>query len=513
MQASMGRAALALLLFASVQAFSPTSLLPRAGRASLAHGAARHAPLVGLRMDAVDEREEAALDEMSLGSSKQGRKKGEAKPDSFVVCIGLSIHTSSVELREKLAVQEDDWATVGAEIARLPHVTEAAVLSTCNRFEIYLATDDKMAGVREVREFLHRRSSVDSSELKDHLFVLTDRACVWHALRVSGGLDSLVVGEGQILSQMKRCYEISTGEKGGAGKLLTRMFVTAVTAGKRVRSETGIAKGGVSISSAAVELVERQCVADLGLEMDQLDVAIIGAGKMGRLLVQHLTPRNVRSITLINRGKERAKEIIDNFPQSPLKYAPMTDMLGAVEKHHVTFACTGATEPILVGPDLERAIVRPTMLVDISVPRNIDDEGANEIDDCRAYNVDDLKAVVKANQDKRKKLVVEAEEVLREELVAFESWQQSLGTVPMITMLQTRAERIRAKELAKVDSKLGGLSVTEKETVDRITKGIVNKLLHGPMTQLRRVNDAEDRAHTVRKVAQMFNLEDVEEEV
>eukprot|EP00285_Hemiselmis_virescens_P002910 CAMPEP_0173407170 /NCGR_PEP_ID=MMETSP1356-20130122/66453_1 /TAXON_ID=77927 ORGANISM="Hemiselmis virescens, Strain PCC157" /NCGR_SAMPLE_ID=MMETSP1356 /ASSEMBLY_ACC=CAM_ASM_000847 /LENGTH=311 /DNA_ID=CAMNT_0014368289 /DNA_START=36 /DNA_END=971 /DNA_ORIENTATION=+ len=307
---------------------------------------------------------------------------------------------------------------------------------------------------------------------------------------------------------MKKCYEISTGEKGGAGKLLTRMFVTAVTAGKRVRSETGIAKGGVSISSAAVELVEKQCVGDIGLEVDQLDVAIIGAGKMGRLLVQHLTPRNVRSITLINRGKERAQEIIDAFPQSPVKYAPLGDMLGAVGSHHVTFACTGATEPILKAADLARVLKKPTMLVDISVPRNIDDEGANEIPGCNAYNVDDLKAVVAANQAKRKKLMIEAEEVLREELRGFEAWQQSLGTVPMITMLQTRAERIREKELRKVDSKLGGLSVTEKETVDRITKGIVNKLLHGPMTQLRRVNTQEDRAHTVRKVAQMFNLEE-----
>eukprot|EP00283_Hemiselmis_rufescens_P007427 CAMPEP_0173420316 /NCGR_PEP_ID=MMETSP1357-20121228/1855_1 /TAXON_ID=77926 /ORGANISM="Hemiselmis rufescens, Strain PCC563" /LENGTH=511 /DNA_ID=CAMNT_0014383095 /DNA_START=18 /DNA_END=1556 /DNA_ORIENTATION=- len=504
-----GRAALALLLLASVQGFSPSSLLPRAGRAAARlHGPAGRAPLVGLRMDAVDERQEAgAFAEIGAG----GKKKDASKAENTLVCLGLSIHTSSVELREKLAVQEVDWAAVGVEISKLPHVTEAAVLSTCNRFEIYISVDDKMAGVREVREFLHRRSSVPSSELKDHLFVLTDRACVWHALRVSGGLDSLVVGEGQILSQMKRCYEISSGEGGGAGKLLTRMFVTAVTAGKRVRSETGISKGGVSISSAAVELVEKQCVGDIGLEMDQLDVAIIGAGKMGRLLVQHLTPRNVRKITLVNRGKERAQEIMDDFPQSPLKYAPLNDMLGAVENHHVTFACTGATEPILVAKDLERVIVRPTMLVDISVPRNVDDAGANAIDDCCAYNVDDLKAVVKANQAKRKKLMVEAEEVLNEELVAFEAWQQSLGTVPMITMLQTRAERIRAKELAKVDSKLGGLSVTEKETVDRITKGIVNKLLHGPMTQLRRVNHEEDRAHTVRKVAQMFNLEDEDE--
>jgi len=281
-----------------------------------------------------------------------------------------------------------------------------------------------------------------------------------------------------------------------------------VTAGKRVRAETGIAKGGVSISSAAVELVEKMCVDDIGLEMNQLEVAIVGVGKMGRLLVQHLTPRNVRKITLINRSKERAMELVDMFPLAPLKVKGMGDMLGCVATHHVTFACTGATEPILTSADLARVIKKPTMLVDISVPRNVDDEGANAIEGCKAYNVDDLKAVVQANQARRKKLMVEAEEVLKEELQSFESWQQSLGSVPMISMLQMRAERIRSEEFRKVESKLQGLSVTEKEAVDRITRGVVNKLLHGPMTQLRQVENADDRVQTARKVAAMFKLEE-----
>lgn len=142
------------------------------------------------------------------------------------------------------------------------------------------------------------------------------------------------------------------------------------------------------------------------------------------------------------------------FPLAPLKVKGMGDMLGCVGTHHVTFACTGATEPILTGDDLTRVIKRPTMLVDISVPRNIDDEGANMIEGCKAYNVDDLKAVVQANQARRKKLMVEAEEVLREELQSFESWHQSLGSVPMISMLQMRAERIRSEEFRKVESKL-----------------------------------------------------------
>ena len=221
---------------------------------------------------------------------------------------------------------------MGREITKIKGISEAAILSTCNRFEIYIAAEDANRGVMDVTDFLHRRSNVAKRELKDNLFVLAEGAAVWHALRVSGGLESLVVGEGQILSQMKRCYEISTSKDGGAGKLLTRMFVTAVTAGKRVRAETGIAKGGVSISSAAVELVEKMCVDDIGLEMNQLEVAIVGAGKMGRLLVQHLTPRNVRKITLINRSKERAMELVDMVrdPATALATALERDGLGVV---------------------------------------------------------------------------------------------------------------------------------------------------------------------------------------
>lgn len=434
-------------------------------------------------------------------------KRKNRAAESQVICIGLSHNTATVEVREKLAVPEGDWQQVGRELAKLPTIDEAAVISTCNRFEIYIATTDLHKGVREVYEYLNRRSGVSLTELKDRLFTLSGVDGVWHALRVSGGLDSLVIGEGQILSQMKRCYELATEPKAGAaGKVLTRLLNTAVAAGKRVRAETGISRGGVSISSAAVELVVQKSVGVLGLEIHQLDICILGAGKMARLLVQHLAPHQVKSLHICNRSPAGPQELIDMFPGANIIAHGMDEMLEQTAKCHVTFACTSAREPILTKQNCEPVIDRPVMIVDISVPRNIEDKELNTIPNCNAYNVDDLKSVVQANQAKRRKLVIEAEEVLQEELELFNNWHQSLGTIPTISKLQSRAEVIRHAEIRKMHNKLSGLSPAERAVVERLTKGIVAKLIHGPMAHLRTVDNVEDRRTTVKSLERMFNL-------
>ena len=458
-----------------------------------------------LRMDSEIPKALAIVDPLLDVVKKTSEERAKAA-DTKVVVIGLSHKTATVEVREKLAVQEENWQTVGKALAALPSVKEAAVISTCNRFEIYFVTADVHKGIREVTDFLSNQRDVPKRELRDSLFMLSGDEAVWHALRVAGGLDSLVIGEGQILSQMKRCYEISTSKGGAAGKVLTRMLNTVVSAGKRVRAETGIARGGVSISSAAVELVEKKCYEDLNLDMNQLDVCILGAGKMARLLVQHLMPRGVKSITVVNRGQERIQELQAQFPDANIIPATLDQMLPTVGKSHVTFACTGAMEPILYKDNLAGCMQRATMLVDISVPRNIDDKGANEVDGVKAYNVDALKAVVAANQARRQRLVLEAEDLLQEELKAFGSWHQSLGTVPMITKLQGRADKIRRQELAKVERKLSGLTVQEREVVQRLTKGIVAKLMHGPMSHLRTMDNVDNYENTVKSLESMFKL-------
>ena len=226
---------------------------------------------------------------------------------------------------------------VQRSIAQLSSVKEAALISTCNRHEIYFVTPDANRGIFEVTRYLSEANGVSKAELRKSLFMLTEEEAVWHVLRVASGLDSLVIGEGQILSQMKKCYELASSKEGSAGKVLTRMLNTAVSAGKRVRTETSISRGGVSISSAAVELVDSKCLSVLNLEMDQLDICILGAGKMARLLVQHLMPRSPKSITMINRSRARVQELQQQFPASNIIAADMEQMLPIVGRSHLKF--------------------------------------------------------------------------------------------------------------------------------------------------------------------------------
>ncbi|GAB0493777.1 hypothetical protein MMPV_005062 [Pyropia vietnamensis] len=434
-----------------------------------------------------------------------------------VIVVGLSHHTASVDVRERLAIPEAEWQSAAQELVdRCDSISEAAVLSTCNRFEIYAVANHPQAGVHELLASLSERSGVAPSGLRRHMFMLTETEAVWHLLRVSAGLDSLVIGEGQILSQVKRCFELATAKEGMAGKILGRCLNTAVSAGKRVRSETGIAKGAVSISSAAVELAEMRAPTDSGKPIASCAVVIIGAGKMARLLVQHLLSRGVENITVVNRSMERAGELAKMFGDADIKLRMLDEMVDAVVGTDLVFTSTGSADPIInarsLGPRLEGAIASGTravdsqlMLIDISVPRNVAAD-VGDLPGAAVYNVDDLKAVVAKNQARRRRLSLEAEDLLHEELTAFNNWHHSLGCVPAITKLQKHAEAIRSEEWERVQGKLVGLSKSERKAVEQLSKGIVAKLLHGPMVHLRSVEDMKERVQTLKNLENLFRL-------
>lgn len=337
--------------------------------------------------------------------------------------------------------------------------------------------------------------------------MLTEDEASWHLLRVSAGLDSLVIGEGQILSQVKKCYELASEKEGHAGKILSRLLNVAVSAGKRVRSETGIAKGAVSISSAAVELAEMKAGVDLDLTLKNSRVCILGAGKMSRLLVQHLASRGVEDITIVNRSLGRAEELAKMFPDTHLKIVLMDGMLESVANSDVIFTSTASENCILTKKVLEdnMDLARQFMLIDISVPRNVSAD-VSELETVHSYNVDDLKAVVAKNQAKRRHLMIEAEELLREEQGTFNNWHNSLGCIPAISKLQQRAESIRQDEMERVKGKLAGLSRSELNAVEQLSKSIIKKMLHSPMVHLRGLDDMEERTQTLRNIEALFKL-------
>jgi glutamyl-tRNA reductase len=393
------------------------------------------------------------------------------------------------------------------ELCGYPHIEEVAILSTCNRLEIYVVAKETEQGIRELTQFLSELSQIPLHHLRQHLFILLHQDAVMHLMRVAAGLDSLVLGEGQILAQVKNTHKLGQ-QYNGIGRLLNKLFKQALTAGKRVRTETSIGTGAVSISSAAVELAQLK-VQNLAASR----VAIIGAGKMSRLLVQHLLAKGAATIAILNRSQARAEELASQFADAKLELCSLSEMMTVIAESDLVFTSTAATEPLLNRSKLE-AILEPNrslMLFDISVPRNVHAD-VNELDNVQAFNVDDLKAVVAQNQESRRKMAMEAELLLEEEVEAFEVWWRSLETVTTINCLRDKVETIREQELEKALSRLGSeFAEKHQEIIEALTRGIVNKILHDPMVQLRAQQDIETRRRAMQSLQMLFNL-DTEEQ-
>ncbi|MFN6502314.1 MAG: glutamyl-tRNA reductase [Nostoc sp. DedQUE01] len=420
-----------------------------------------------------------------------------------IAVVGLSHKTAPVEVREKLSIPEPQIESAIAHLSSYPHIDEVAILSTCNRLEIYIVTSETDQGIREVTQFLAEHSKLPVTSLRQHLFMLLHDDAVMHVMRVAGGLDSLVLGEGQILAQVKTTHKLGQ-QYNGIKTILNRLFKQALTAGKRVRTETSIGTGAVSISSAAVELAQMK-VANLAA----CRVVILGAGKMSRLLVQHLISKGAVQISIVNRSRERAQELAKQFSEQPIQIHTLSEMMRVIADSDLVFTSTSATEPILDRAKLEMVLEaqRSLMLFDISVPRNVHAD-VNELANVQAFNVDDLKAVVAQNYESRRRIAQEAERLLEEEVEAFDVWWRSLETVTTISCLRNKVETIREQELEKALSRLGSeFAEKHQEVIEALTRGIVNKILHDPMVQLRSQQDVEARRRCMQTLQMLFNLD------
>ncbi|MBH8555178.1 glutamyl-tRNA reductase [Nostocaceae cyanobacterium CENA357] len=420
-----------------------------------------------------------------------------------IAVVGLSHKTAPVEIREKLSIPEPQTESAIAHLSSYPHIDEVAIVSTCNRLEIYIVTSETEHGIREVTQFLSEYSKLPVLSLRQHLFMLLHDDAVMHVMRVAAGLDSLVLGEGQILAQIKTTHKLGQ-QYNGIKTILNRLFKQAITAGKRVRTETSIGTGAVSISSAAVELAQIK-VANLAA----CRATILGAGKMSRLLVQHLISKGAAQINIINRSRDRAHELAQQFPEQPIRIYLLSEMMSVIADSDLVFTSTSATEPILDRTKLEIVLEpnRSLMLFDISVPRNVHAD-VNELANVQAFNVDDLKAVVAQNYESRRKMAQEAEKLLEEEVEAFDIWWRSLETVSTISCLRNKVETIREQELEKALSRLGSeFGEKHQEVIEALTRGIVNKILHDPMVQLRAQQDVEARRRCMQTLQMLFNLD------
>lgn len=332
-----------------------------------------------------------------------------------------------------------------------------------------------------------QKSGVPVSDLCEHRFLLYNKDATQHLFEVSAGLDSLVLGEGQILAQVKQVVKVGQGIN-GFGRNISGLFKHAISVGKRVRTETNIAAGAVSVSSAAVELALMKLPE---ASHDKARMLVIGAGKMGKLVIKHLVAKGCTKMVVVNRTEERVAAIREEIKDVEIIYKPLSEMLSCAGQADVIFTSTASESPLFLKDhvqDLPPAIQDVGGLrhfVDISVPRNVG-SCVSDVDSVKVYNVDDLKEVVAANKEDRLRKAMEAQAIITEESKQFEAWRDSLETVPTIKKLRAYAERIRAAELEKCLSKMGDdIPKKTRRAVDDLSRGIVNKLLHGPMQHLR----------------------------
>ncbi|KAH7307112.1 hypothetical protein KP509_22G046300 [Ceratopteris richardii] len=400
-----------------------------------------------------------------------------------ILVIGLSVHSCPVEVREKLAVPEAEWTQAIDELSSYPHIEEASILSTCNRLEVYVSALSWHMATLEIIDWMSQKSGMTHALLRKHLFVLQNEDASMHLFRVASGLDSLVLGEGQILSQVKHVMKMGQAID-QFGRQLTALFKQAIVAGKRVRTQTGIGAGSVSISSAAVELAEKK--SNL-FRLKDANMCIVGAGKMAKLLIKHLNSKGCSSIHMVNRSEERVKNLQKDFPDVTLTYHSLDEVARCIEHADIIFTCTASKVPLInkstIGslPSADKG----KLFVDISVPRNVA-PCVGQLTTVVVYNVDDLQEIVAGNKEERSRKAFEAENIIKEELKNFEAWQDSLQTVPTIKKLRAYAETIRMSEFEKCLGKVGNdLSIKDKKAIEELSRSIVNKLLHGPMVHLR----------------------------
>jgi glutamyl-tRNA reductase len=421
-----------------------------------------------------------------------------------IIAIGLNHKTADVDVREKLAFNGEKLEQGLLRIRQLPGVDEAIILSTCNRVEIYSTVKNPDKAFDAIASFLSDFHGLDDAALRRSLYLHRDREAVKHAFRVGASLDSMVVGEPQILGQLKDAFEFAL-EKKTTGILLNRLMKKSISVAKRVRTDTKIAENAVSISFAAVELARK-----IFTDLSEKSFMLLGAGEMAELAAKHMMSFGVKSVTVVNRTFERGCELAAEFNGRAVRFE---DFLGEMVHFDIIFCSTGAPTYVLHREEMQRVMKerkqKPVFIIDISVPRNID-PGINDLDNVYLYDVDDLQGVVDSNIVERQKEAKKAEDIIEEEIDSFQKWMSSLDSVPTVVALRNRAENIKKEELERLLNKLPELGEKERKAIEYMASAITNKLIHPPTVALK--DDVEDKDVLIATVRKLYALNGNDEE-
>lgn len=397
-----------------------------------------------------------------------------------IIVVGLSHHTAPLEIREKLAFDANAIECPLRELIAIPDVEEGLIVSTCNRVEVYAVARDIAAGIARIKRFLADFHSLPYDGVEPHLYGYHGENAVRHVFRVAASLDSLVVGEPQILGQIKAAYGYAA-EYGTSGLILNRFLHKAFSVAKRVRTETRIASSAVSVAFAAVELAKK--IFD---ELSDKTVLLIGAGEMGELAARHFLNAGARGVMVANRTFERGERLAEEFDGKAIRFEDLFDHL---HKADIILSTTGAPHHIIgphdLGEVIRRRKLRPMFFIDIAVPRDID-PAVNDLENVYLYNTDDLQGVVEYNLEQRRREAEKAEEIVSNEIGQFQGWLSSLQVVPTIVALRGSFEQIRRAELAKTLAAWKDLPADGEKRLEALTSAIIAKLLHTPTSVLKR---------------------------
>ena len=397
---------------------------------------------------------------------------------SFVV-VGLNHRTVPLPVLERVTVPPAHVPKALRDLAGREHLAEVALLSTCNRTEVYACCTKFHPGVADASEFLAEQAGMRAADLSDHIYSYYDEAAVAHLFGVAAGVDSVILGEGQILGQVRDALKVAESE-GTAQQALSRVFRHAIEVGKRSRAETGIGRGAVSLSSAAVALAAER----LGTLVERR-VLVLGAGEMGEGMARSLAGSGVAEVVIAGRGTDRATELAARVGGRAIPIERLPQALVAAD---LVFTSTGATDIVISHDDVEvamqRRFGRPLLVVDIAVPRDVD-PGVAAIPEVTLLDMDDLKAFAESSMDRRRREVARVRRIISAELERLRTERTGREVAPLVSALRSRGEDVRLAELERFRSRLDGVDGKTAEAIEALTRGIVAKLLHEPTVRVK----------------------------
>jgi len=417
-----------------------------------------------------------------------------------IVLIGINHKTAPVELRECIAFSGDESVTALQTLHRRPDIKEVLLFSTCNRVELLFVTDEKTRTIAAAKDFIADFNKIPLDQFNDALYIHEGNEAVRHVFRVASSLDSMMVGEPQILGQIKDAYRMATELK-SSGVILNRLLHRTFFVAKRIRTETGIGDRAVSISYAAVEL-GRKIFGDLAGK----SVLLVGAGEMAELAVEHLIRHKASEIYVANRTFENGVELAKKFNGKPIRFEEITNFL---EFTDIIISSTGSPDFVITRDQVKTVIrkrrSRPLFFIDIAVPRDIDPK-VNRLTNSYVYDIDDLQGVVDDNIEDRQQEAIKGERIIDEAVISFRQWYDSLEVVPTIIALRNKMETIAAAELQKTMSS-NNIPADSVAAIQKMSGSLINKILHDPTIFLKKDGMAEDKSLYIATIRKLFKLD------